>query len=163
MMSLKDLKNIYKIKNIWECYKIKLILKEDAFLMKRVMIKDVLFGVLIIIVITFLEFIVTIPIGEPLEEADTKTWASIINRELLLTALPVFFTTFFFTWKLNTKSKSDAVRRGVIWTVIITLYYMIIGLGNNNFQLIFGKIGIYILIACSFAGPVFYIKIKKLN
>lgn len=87
--------------------------------MKRVVLKDVLFGVLIIIVITILEFIVTILIQEPIEQIDMETWANIINRELLLTALPAFFTTFFFTWKLKTKSKSNAIKRGVIWTVVI--------------------------------------------
>lgn len=47
--------------------------------MKRVMIKDILFGVLIVIVITILEFIVTIPIGEPAEQIDKEAWENIIN------------------------------------------------------------------------------------
>ncbi|NTW72909.1 MAG: hypothetical protein HGA49_11805 [Eubacteriaceae bacterium] len=126
-------------------------------------VKDVLFGVLVVIVITILEFIVTIPFGLPAESIDREMWANFISRELLVTALPAFLTTTFFAWRLKTKSNSDALRKGLIWTAIIALNFVIIGLGNDNLGLIFGKIGIYVLLACAFAGPVLYSKVKRLN
>ena len=129
----------------------------------KIITKDALFGLLIIIVITILEFIVTIPFGEPAQEFTSEVWAKFINRELLLTALPAALTTFIFTGRLKTKSKADAIRRGIIWSIILALNYMIIGIGNNNFELIFGEIGIYVLLACTFAGPVIYTKVKQLN
>lgn len=130
--------------------------------MKKIL-KDIFFGVLIIIVITILEFIVTIPFGEPVEQIDRETWANLINRELLLTALPAALTTFTFTWRLKTKSKAEAVRRGIIWASILALSYILIGLGNNNLELIFGKIGIYVLLLCTFGGAILYAKVKQLN
>ncbi|MCE5222028.1 MAG: hypothetical protein LLF98_12450 [Clostridium sp.] len=126
-------------------------------------IKDVLYGIVIIIVITILEFIVTIPFGEVSEEIDNVKWASMINLELLLTALPATVTTLVFAWLLKTKSKADALKKGIIWTSILALNYILIGIGNNNIRLIFGKIGIYVLLACAFAGTFIYVKIKHLN
>jgi len=129
----------------------------------KTIIKDALFGILIIIVITILEFIITIPFGEPVEQIDRTMLANFINRELLLTALPAFLTTFVFAGLLKTKIKADSIRRGIIWAGILALNYILIGIGNDNFELIFSKIGIYVLLACSFAGPVLYAKVKHLN
>lgn len=130
--------------------------------MKRI-IKDALFGLLIIIVITILEFIVTIPFGEPAQQFTNEVWAKFINRELLLTALPAALTTFVLARHLKTKTKADAIRRGIIWSTMLALNYILIGIGNKNFELIFGGIGIYILLACTFAGPVIYAKVKHFN
>lgn len=115
--------------------------------------KDVLFGILIMIVITIFEFIVTLPFGEP-GELSRDGYAYFINRELLLTALPAALVTFLFTRLLKTKSKSDALRRSIVWTLIVFLNYLSIGIGNNNLGEIFRTFGIYILLVCAFAGPV---------
>ena len=105
----------------------------------------------------------TIPFGEVSEEIDTVKWANMINLELLLTALPAAVTTLVFSWLLKTKSKSDTIRKGIIWTSLIALNYILIGIGNNNIGLIFGQIGIYVLLAGAFAGTFIYVKIKHLN
>lgn len=130
--------------------------------MKRI-IKDALFGLLVIIAVTILEFIVTIPFGEPAQQITDEVWTEIINRELLLTAIPAALTTFAFTGFMKTKSKEDAIRRGIIWTIMMALNYAFIGIGNNNFKLIFGGIGIYILLVCTFIGPVIFTKVKHLS
>ena len=119
-------------------------------------IKDVLFGVLIVIVITILEFLVTIPFGLPAEGISREEWAAFISRELLITAVPAFLTTFVFALLLKTKSKADAIQRAVFWTSILCINYIVIGLGNDNLSLIFGTIGIYVLLICTFAGPMAY-------
>lgn len=130
--------------------------------MKRI-IKDILLGIVIIIVITIFEFIVTIPFGDLPEQIDNAQWAIIINRELLLTALPAMFTTCIFSWLLKTKSKGDSIQKGIVWTCMIALNYMLIGIGNGNFGLIFGRIGIYVLLACAFLGTFIYAKMKNLR
>jgi len=124
--------------------------------------KDVLFGILIIISITALELIVTLPFGEPWELSPAG-YSYFINRELLLTSLPAALVTFMFTRLLRTESKSDALRRGVVWTIIVFLNYFIIGSGNNNLGEIFRTFGIYTLLVGVFVGPVFYAKLKHLE
>mgnify|MGYP000927249391 CR=1 FL=1 len=129
--------------------------------MKKV-IKDLLVGVLIIVVTLIFEFVVTLPFTEVASESDTVRWAFLINRELLLTALPAALITCTFTWLLKTRSRKDAMRRGIIWTFILALYYILISIGNRSFDLMFGTIGVYALLACAFAGPVIYSVIKRL-
>lgn len=126
-------------------------------------IKDVLFGVLIVVVTLIFEFIVTIPFTEIASESDRVRWAFLINRELLLTALPAALITYTFAWLLKTKIRRDALRRGTIWTCILALYYIFISIGNGSFNLMFGTIGVYILLVCAFAGPVIYSALQRLR
>lgn len=129
--------------------------------MKKILI-DILFGVLTIIGVTIFEFLVSLPFGEAGDLA-SENYSSLINLELLLTALPTAIVTFVYTWLLKTKSKSDCVRRAAIWTFMIGLYYVLIGLGNNNLQEIFVTIGVYVLMICTFAGPVIYSRFRHLQ
>lgn len=126
-------------------------------------IKDVLFGVVIVIVVTLLEFVVTIPFGMPAEDLSNDEWAAIISRELLLTAVPAFLTTYVFALLLKTKGKAEAIQKAVFWTSILCLNYLIIGVGNDNLGSIFGTIGIYVLLICAFAGPLVYAFLKHLK
>lgn len=130
--------------------------------MKKV-IKDLLFGVLIILVILIFEFIITIPFAEVASESDRARWAFLINRELLLTALPAALITYTFNWLLKTKSRKDALRRGIIWTGMLALYYILISIGNGSFDLMFGTIGAYVLLVCAFGGTVIYSVLKRLR
>ncbi|HSN94406.1 MAG TPA: hypothetical protein VLR89_05025 [Anaerolineaceae bacterium] len=130
--------------------------------MKKV-IKDLLFGVLIVVVTLIFEFIVTLPFAEVASESDRARWGFLINRELLLTALPAALITFTFAWLLKTKSRKDALRRGIIWTGILATYYVLISIGNKSFDLMFGNIGVYALLGCAFAGTVVYSFFKRLS
>ncbi len=127
--------------------------------MKKV-IKDVLFGILIIIVTLISEFIVTISFTETASESDRARWAFLINRELLLTAVPAALITYTFARLLKTARRKDALRRGIIWTCILAMYYLLISIGNGSFDLMFGNIGIYALLGCSFLGTVIYSVLK---
>jgi len=122
---------------------------------------NILFGILAIIIITVFEFLITLPFGDPggLASGD---YSSFINRELLLTAVPAAVTTFVLSWLLKTKSKSDSLKKAAIWTIMIALSYLLIGIGNDNLSEIFVTIGIYVLLVCAFAGPVIYATIKHL-
>lgn len=130
--------------------------------MKKV-IKDILFGVFIIVATLIFEFIITIPFTEVASESDRARWAFLINRELLLTALPAALITCIFAWMLKTKSRKDALRRGIIWTSVLALYYILISLGNGSFDLMFGTIGVYALLVCAFGGTVIYSVFKRLR
>jgi hypothetical protein len=125
-------------------------------------VKDFLFGILVLIVITILEFIVTIPFGYPGDQISREEWGAIINRELLLTAVPGFLTAYVFAMLLKTKSRADAMQKAVFWASILCVNFLVMGIGNDNLDLIFGTIGIYVLIVCTFAGPIAYAFIKRL-
>ena len=128
--------------------------------MKKILL-DILFGLFAVIIVTIFEFLVTLPFGDP-GNLSSDGYSSFINRELLLTALPAVLTTFFLTRLLKTKSMSDALRRAIVWTIILTLSFILIGIGNENLLEIFVTPGIYVLLACAFAGPIVYAKIKHL-
>jgi hypothetical protein len=120
---------------------------------------NLLIGLLTIILVTILEFLVTLPFGEP----NPDTIARFVNIELLLTALPAALVTYVLAWLFRTKSKSQAMHRSVIWTLVLGLWYLVIGLGNDTFGDIFGQLGIYVLLICSFAGPLIFSKVKNLH
>ncbi len=133
--------------------------------MIKIVAKDALFGVLIILVILTIELILTIPFGVGIEqmEVGTITLAEGVDRKLLSTALLAAITTFVFTLKLNTKNKADALRRGIIWTIIFALYFIIVGILDGYFGEIFGSTGFYVLLICTLAGPMVYAKVKPLK
>jgi hypothetical protein len=109
--------------------------------MKKI-VKDILVGFLIVVVITLCEFLVTIPFGLP----DLYTRAEFIefmSREFLLTSLPALFVTYGFAWLLKTKTLKEAIQRSFIWTALVLINFVIIGLGNNNITEIFGSYGIF--------------------
>ncbi|SCP99380.1 hypothetical protein [Anaerobium acetethylicum] len=126
-------------------------------------VKDVLIGILVVIVVIIFEFIVTIPFGLPSEGIDRESWRKIMSREFLVTAVPAGLTTFVFALLLKTGTRADAIRRAVIWTLLLGLNYFLMGIGNDNLDLIYGNIGIVALLACAFLGPVAVIVIKKLK
>ena len=128
----------------------------------RNILVDVLLGILTIVLTNILEFMVTLPFGEPGGVTDGDL-SKFLNREFLLIAIPAGLTTFSLTWLLKTKSQSDAKRRSVVWTILLALSYALVGLGNGNLKAIISTVGIYVLLACVFVGPLVYAKIKHLK
>ncbi len=114
---------------------------------------DLLFGVLVIILVTICEFLVTLPFGDP-NLQDQAEMAKFINLELLLTALPALGVTWLLAWLLKTATLADALRRSIIWTAMLALSFLAIGIGNSTLQPIYGNIGIYVLLAGCLAGPL---------
>jgi hypothetical protein len=123
----------------------------------KLMLKDVLFGVLVFAAVMVCEFIVTLPFGEIAYESDRAEWAMLINREFLVTALPAALIAFASSFLLKTKSRKEAIRRGTIWVGVFVLLYILIGIGNHDLDLIFGTAGVYVVLACVFSGPVLYV------
>ncbi|MEQ8153697.1 MAG: hypothetical protein ABRQ25_02210 [Clostridiaceae bacterium] len=124
-------------------------------------LKNTLWGILIVILILILEYLVTIPFG--VEAPAEGTAARFINHEMLLTALPAGLVTFAAAWLLKTKSRSAAFARSVIWTLVLIIFYLSVSAGNYGVKATFGGIGIYVLLACAFAGPIIFAKIKHLK
>lgn len=121
-------------------------------------VKDALAGAAIIIIVTVLEFVVTVPfVSGPFPENMTDAdWKALINLELMLTALPAGLTTFFAGWILKTRYWEDARRRALVWGGMGFFNYMFIGFVNGNLHLIFGSPGVYLLTLCMAAGPLLY-------
>ena len=126
-------------------------------------VKDALFGAAIVIIVTVLEFLVTVPfLSGPFPDTMTDAdWKALINMELLLTALPAGMTTFFFAWIRKTHEFEDARRRALVWGGMGFFNYMFIGFTNGNLHLIFGSPGVYVLTLCMLGGPMLYYYIHR--
>lgn len=126
-------------------------------------LKEILFGILLVVVIfiaLLIEgIIILFSIGDPGGNIKYPT----LNCQMLVTALIVLPTTYGFAVRLKTKSMAEAIKRGLIWTCIVTLFFILMGLGDNDLEVYFGRIGIYVLLLCTFSGPILYAKIRKLG
>ncbi|ADL50225.1 hypothetical protein [Clostridium cellulovorans] len=129
--------------------------------MKKIL-KDFLFGLLLMFNITICKFLVTLPFEMPMDFTN-ENYSYVINREFLVTSLPALVITLIYTRLLKTKTKADALRKSIIWTIVVILNYSLIGIGNDNFKIIFGGWGIYSLIASVFIAPILSLYIRKHN
>lgn len=130
----------------------------------KVIIKDILFGILIFVVIMLAELLVSLPFDEAgVETFTNEELKPHLNREFLLTAIPAVIITFFAAWFLKTDSRASAVRRSIIWTLIAVILYLIMGIGNDNLNVLFGVAGMYVLLLAIFAGPLLFAGIKHLK
>jgi len=107
--------------------------------------------------------LVTSPVGAIVENLDRQSWSVIISQELLITAFPAFIITYLSARALKASSKKDILKKSIIWTVMLALYYFVLGLGNGNLDLIYTTAGIYVLLICAFLGPLLYSKVKGLK
>lgn len=123
--------------------------------------KEFIFGILVVIIITICEFIVTLPFSSNPSELSQEEYAFVLNREFLLTAVPAFLVTLLFAKLRKIHDPFDALRKSIIWTFVLMLNYFIIGLGNDNLLPIFKSFGLYILFIFTFLGPNVYVKMKK--
>lgn len=122
-------------------------------------IKDVLFGFLVLIATIFAEFLMTIPFGLA-GGMEGENFTAFMNREFLITAIPAGLITFLFAWLTKTNTWSDALRKSIIWTLMIGLYFLLVGMGNGNIAELFGAYGLYLLFLCAFFGPLIFAKLK---
>lgn len=122
-------------------------------------IKDILFGFLVLVATILAEFVMTIPFGLA-GGSEGADFTQFMNREFLITALPAGLITFLFAWLSKTKTGGDALRKSIIWTGMIGLYFLLVGMGNGNIGELFGAYALYILFVCAFLGPLLYAKLK---
>lgn len=128
----------------------------------KAIVKDILLGFGIFVIIMILEFLVTLPFGEP-AAMDAGELGMFLNREFLLTAVPAAIVTYLFARFSEVQTIVSAYRRSITWTLMILVFYVIIAVGNDNVGPIFGSYGFYVLLAGIFAGPILYAKIERLE
>lgn len=126
--------------------------------MLKKVLKDILYGVLIIFVVMICELLVTLPFGSPPEAGALKGF---LNLEFALSAIPALLVTFGFAALLKTVEFGDAIRRSGVWTGLLVVNYLIVGFGNATAADIFLGFGIYLLLVCAFVGPLLWWRIKK--
>jgi hypothetical protein len=124
--------------------------------------KDVLHSILILLVIIILDIMFTRPFDLPWKTS-SEDYINFMNRELLFTAFPVGLVTFVFEWQLKTQNKYDAIRRSIIWTIVIFLNYFHMGSENSKLEELYSTYGLYVLLIYSFAGPLIYVKLNNLK
>jgi hypothetical protein len=86
-----------------------------------------------------------------------------VDFDAVIITPPTPHTYRSLPWLLKTKSRRDAFKKSVIWTLIISLSYLAIGVGNGVLGDLFSTIGIYVLLVCAFAGPLAYAGVKRLK
>jgi len=99
-----------------------------------------------------------------------------MNYEFLITAIPALLITMGITWISRIKLRSDALRKSIVWTILILLIDMVFAVINavdvgefswstldKTFVNSLCCWGYYILLAAVFAGPLLYSKIKQLK
>lgn len=127
----------------------------------KTIVKDVLFGLLIIILITAAEFIVTLPFDVSPDLSNAEL-VPVLNREFLLTAVPAGIITYFFAEFVKTTTKGEAIRRSLLWTAMVVLNYLAMALGNDRLGVIFGAWGLYVLFLFTLLGPLIFARVMKL-
>ena len=132
----------------------------------RYIFKNLLYGLLVIVLVTLCELVITLPFGSPWDiyepfEISDEVYRHYLNIEFLLTAIPAGIVIFFIL-KFSKSSCTSAIKKGFLWTSMLCFNYIFIGMGNNNFTIIFSTFGIYILLLCSLLGTLFYIKLKAI-
>lgn len=79
------------------------------------------------------------------------------------TALLMGIAAFFLTGFLKTTRMAEAYRRGILWTLVLIGFYLLIGFGNQTLEIILKTPTAYLMYLLTFLGPVLYGKLKKLN
>ena len=117
--------------------------------MLKKVVFDFLWGLFLIFAVLLIEMLVTLPFV-----------SGMLNLEFVLTSVPGLLVAFLLAGFLRTSAFKEAIRRSVLWTVMLLLFYVLIGIGNDTLQLIFAGFGIYLLLAAVFLGPILWWRIK---
>ncbi|MDZ5710801.1 hypothetical protein [Jeotgalibacillus haloalkalitolerans] len=123
----------------------------------KAFIKDILFGIVVFIVVMVMEFLVTLPFGtQDVWALPEEEYRQYLNLEFLLTAIPAGLVTYLFA-RWQKPDQKAGWRKAWTWTLIAFVMYFAIGIGNGNLEDIFGVLGIYVMLAFMFAGPLIYV------
>ena len=80
-----------------------------------------------------LSFFIPLLFGQTAEEGTVLT----LNFLFGLSVIPVVLFCFLF---------EDYLMNGIVWTLMLILYYILLGIGNGNMELLFSTAFIYVLI-----------------
>lgn len=119
-----------------------------------------MYGVLILVIITLLGALMSYVFVVIGFYSSLYDQTNIGDISLGLIALIV---TFVFARIIEVKSKSEAIKKSIIWTTVIILYMVILSILNNDNFSQFKSNGLYIMFIGLFLGPILYKIIKHLK
>jgi len=124
-------------------------------------LRMILVGLLLIVLVTVAEFLVTIPLGSPPEEANAE-WLRMVDLELLLTALPAGLLTFLAAVLLKLPTRRDSLLHAAVWTGLYALSLLLVLRGNGILGIVLVRLPVYVLLAFHFLGPLVQARIRHL-
>jgi len=123
-------------------------------------LKNIIIGVVLLMIITGFQFLISLLFQEDVNP-DTERGAYLISLLLGLSAIPAFILSFFTPLILKMKTRDDIMIGASLWTLVFIISYVITGIINHTFNVIFQTIGLYWLFFAVFFGPVIFMNIKK--
>ena len=127
--------------------------------MKKTVI-DILYGVLVYIGIVAIQILSALPFRDPFS-GESPLLRINQNYEYLVAAIPILIWTVIVTWISKIQNKSDALRKAIIWTLVVILLDVSLGLLNNTLSLTLGVWSYYIALIAVFLGPLVYLRLTS--
>lgn len=127
--------------------------------MKKTVI-DILYGILVYIGIVAIQILSALPFRDPFS-GESPLLRINQNYEYLVAAIPILIWTVIVTWISKIQNKSDALRKAIIWTLVVVLLDVALGLLNNTLSLTLGVWSYYIALIAVFLGPLVYLRLTS--
>lgn len=121
---------------------------------------DILYGLLVYVGIVAIQILSAIPFRDPFS-GESQSLRINQNYEYLIAAIPILIWTVIVTWISKIQNKSDALRKAIIWTVVVVLLDVVLGLLNNTLSLTLGVWSYYIALVAVFLGPLVYLRLTS--
>ena len=119
---------------------------------------DILYGVLVYVGIVAIQILSALPFRDPFS-GESPSLRINQNYEYLFAVIPILLWTVIVTWISKIQNRSDALRKAIIWTVMVALLDFILGLLNNTLSMTFGVWTYYVALVAVFLGPLVYLKL----
>lgn len=128
-------------------------------------LKNIGFGLLLLISTLLIEFLVTLPFGSPWDTYSPSTipqdlYINYLNLEFFLTALVLFFLLFLLYHLLH-YSIQTLKEASILWSLMLLAFYLLIGFGNQNLSIILQSIGFYLLVSTPLLAFFLYFQRTK--
>ena len=121
---------------------------------------DILYGGLVYIGIVAIQILSALPFRDPFS-GESPSLRINQNYEYLIAVIPILIWTVIVTWISKIQNKSDALRKAIIWTVVVILLDVLLGLLNNTLSLTLGVWSYYIALVAVFLGPLVYLRLTS--
>ena len=121
---------------------------------------DILYGILVYIGIVAIQILSALPFRDPFS-GESPLLRINQNYEYLVAAIPILIWTVIVTWISKIQNKSDALRKAIIWTLVVVLLDVALGLLNNTLSLTLGVWSYYIALIAVFLGPLVYLRLTS--
>lgn len=121
---------------------------------------DILYGVLVYVGIVAIQILSALPFRDPFS-GESPSLRINQNYEYLIAVIPILIWTVIVTWISKIQNRTDALRKAIIWTVMVALLDFILGLLNNTLSMTFGVWSYYIALIAVFLGPLVYLRLTS--